>query len=290
MSKNVNVRMQGGLGNQIFQYAMGRSRCFITGENLVLDISGFENDHKRNFELNNYNIIAQTNKDTGFENYYKLVQNMQKYAHLKLFFNKAMKIAIEKEEFGFEPYKTNRYFWGYWQNDNYFKNIKEQLSKELVYNGELNEIQKALIENIKKQNSVAMHIRRGDYLSVENVDLFCKVTKTYYLSALDYLKKELKDEINIYIFSDDIEWCKTEYRDLKDVQFIDNTISDNHLTDFEIMRNCRHFIIANSTFSWWAAWLGEDENKIIIAPEKWYCDEEKNEKLKAALLADVIVM
>ena len=158
------------------------------------------------------------------------------------------------------------------------------------YKEKLNDMQVELIKEIRKKNSVAIHIRRGDYLDVENINLFYKITKTYYLSALDYLKKNLNDKMDIYIFSDDIEWCKTEYGDLEGAHFIDSTISDSHLVDFEIMRNCKYFIIANSTFSWWASWLSEYSNKIVIAPEKWYCDEEKNEKLKAALLADVIVM
>ena len=127
------------------------------------------------------------------------------------------------------------------------------------------------LKNIKGTPSVSLHIRRGDYLSdlkVSKVHGMCDIE--YYQKAISYLSSRIQDPV-VYVFSDDIEWCKKNLGFLKNKVFIDNT--KTAIEDLELMRNCDHNIIANSTFSWWGAWLNENDDKIVVAPRKWFFSE-----------------
>jgi len=140
-----------------------------------------------------------------------------------------------------------------------------------------------MIQKMRLQQSVAMHIRRTDYLTAIGKTVYESIDKDYYLVAIKYLSTRLKEKPVFYVFSDDIEWCKNEFKDICDLIIIDSSISDNQHTDLELMRNCKHFIIANSTFSWWGARLAENKQKIIICPKKWMVDCKIDEKIVNAL-------
>lgn len=170
------------------------------------------------------------------------------------------------------------YLDGYWQNEKFFNIYRDELIRQFAIKHSLTGICGELLDRIKNSgNSVGVHIRRGDY--VKNPDYtkkygLCSID--YYIKAIEYCNGHLKDPV-FFIFSDDISWAK-ENIPIPDAVFIDH---DNPpWIDLELLKNCRHQVIANSTFSWWAAWLNENQDKIVIAPERWYNDPVLNEERK----------
>ncbi len=272
----------------MFQYAMGRALSLKYNKKLYLDTSSYKYDSKRKYELGNYKIKYSENGNFLIARVLKILQGINKEIAIKRVVNKSCGYGKEIEEYIYQDNVDKTYLDGYWQNVLYFDNIHNELKEEFQYNGILSELQKELIFKMKKENSVAVHVRRGDYL--DNQGIYHILGEEYYNLAIENMKKNVNENIIFYIFSDDIEWCKRTFYDVKNIVFIDEKISENHYSDFELMRNCQNFIIANSTFSWWASWLCENQNKLIIGPKKWFKDEEKNEKNRVALLDKVVLL
>lgn len=283
------VRLSGGLGNQFFQYALGRVHMEKTGERLDLDTWSFYRDKLRNYELDNYNI-KKGKKRFWRRVFCNIVWELKTHIGHTAWLERLAKMECEKEVFLMQDLGAkDAYVIGFWQNVNYFDDYADVLKKELTYKGDLTDVQKNLIEDMKKEQSVAMHIRRADYLTASCKKIYADVDKVYYLTALQYIRK-LSGELKVYIFSDDIEWCKQEFADLENCLFVDNTISATPYTDLELMRNCKHFIIANSTFSWWGAYLAECENKVIVAPKRWLVNDISNQRIIDALAKDCVLI
>ena len=162
--------------------------------------------------------------------------------------------------------KDNVYLDGYWQSWKYFNNysdiIKKDFTIKLKY---LNTIDRNLLTQIENSNSVALHVRRGDYVNNKDVNKFLGICdKSYYESAIEFIKNKVVDP-RFYIFSDDPDWCLKEFGN----EFF--IISGNHdWQDLWLMSKCKNQIIANSSFSWWAAWLNNNMEKIVVAPKKWF--------------------
>lgn len=162
------------------------------------------------------------------------------------------------------PKEKNLILKGYFQSEKYFSNYKTEIKKLLVLTEELNLYAKNILKDI--MTPVAVHIRRGDYKNL--TDIHCIQNNNYYIKAKKYIDEKLCNKISYVYFSDDIEWVKNTFS-LNENDIIINESID--YKEFAIMQQCHHFIIANSSFSWWAAWLSEsDIDKIVIAPEKWF--------------------
>jgi hypothetical protein len=197
---------------------------------------------------------------------------LRKLKKKKLFFLK--KIGLSRWNFYFEKQvafndkfhslTNNVYLSGYFQSEKYFKNIQSKIKDDFSF-PDLNLIE---VNDIERFNSVSVHIRRGDYLENSNTyETHGICSLNYYYKALEIIKSKVKNPV-FYIFTDDIEWVKVHFN-LEEFQFI----SGKGYCDFEelgIMSKCRHNIIANSSFSWWAAWLNRYQKKIVIAPEYWF--------------------
>lgn len=252
------IKIKGGLGNQLFQYAYGRS-LYFSGKKIIFDISFFKSNKKdiaREFKLNNFNI----SKDINFENKENVLFNF----FLKL-----------KRKSGFA---VDEYF----QNEKYFKNIEEIIRREFTLKNEIGKCAKQVEEEIlNSKNSVSLHIRRGDYIDDLKTNSYhgtCNLD--YYNRAVEFLKEKLGG-INIFVFSDDIDWVKNNLK-LYNVVFVSNS----DIKDYEeviLMSKCQNNIIANSTFSWWGAWLNTNKNKIVIAPKVWFNNKEADEKNEIVL-------
>lgn len=163
----------------------------------------------------------------------------------------------------------NRYFDGYWQSEDFFKGARDEILKEFSFPDFDETHNKEIIETIINSNSVSIHIRRGDYLMHPLFKNICTIE--YYRNAIEKIKKLTKVD-NFIIFSNDIDWCKENFKsNLKDdnVTFVNWNKGDKSYRDMQLMSLCKHNIIANSSFSWWGAWLNQNPDKIIIAPYKW---------------------
>jgi hypothetical protein len=162
--------------------------------------------------------------------------------------------------------KTRVYMSGRYQEFYYIENMREGLLEDFKFNAEMPENVKECFNKIEKTNSVAIHIRRGDYSGTKEFDV-CSIK--YYENAVNYILEKEKDAL-FFIFSDDIEWVKNNFIFLERYCVIDNREYDkSDYFDLYLMSSCKHNIIPNSTFSWWGAWLNQNPNKIVICPEKW---------------------
>lgn len=237
----IKIRIQGGLGNQMFQYAYGRKLSLEKAQDLVLDIQSYSRDDKRKFILDKYKIKAKIDNQT------------------------------EKDCPTIE---------GFWQSEKYFSEISDLIRKELSLK-ENSIDQHPICKEIEETQSVSVHIRRTDYTTSKHKAIYDNLSVSYYLEAIRKIQEKLEtEEIKLFIFSDDISWVKENIEPYITCQF--DYVSNIGLTDIQehfLMSICRHNIIANSTYSWWAAWLNPNPEKIIISPAKWFVDDRDEKEL-----------
>lgn len=264
----VIIKAQGGLGNQLFQYALYKK--FESLEIPVcIDVSIYDTkNEKRTWLLDN--LVEDIS--------YSTLKNKKKLADDYLSFLGLVKrkIAGRKkthfyEENSFEFYeeifeKNNVYLDGYWQSEKYFWEVRNSIIDSIhfpVSMGRYSEYQNQIVNS----NAVSIHVRRGDYLW--NQDMYVDLSATdYYERAIKYICDRVATP-RFFVFSDDIDWCKRRFEGVDvPMSYIDNT-SYAPYDDLQLMSLCQHNIIANSSFSWWGAWLNENKDKIVVAPEYW---------------------
>ncbi len=273
------IKLSGGLGNQLFQYALGCALAEELGVEIIYDEGNYRKDRRRQVLIRNI----------GFN--YKKISAVQNFLWtLKSKMKKDDLWGIYKDTPEFEYHQISRktkYLIGSWQNKKYFSNIRKKLVEEINFDYVLNDYQKQMVLTMQQENSVAVHVRRTDYLQLSDIYAVPKID--YYFQAMQYIEKEY-GSCRFYFFSDDISWCKQHFEDKQNYVFVDADISTLAVCDFELMRNCKGFIIANSTFSWWASWLSQAENKIMIAPKVWFCEERYQCRIKDAILDEYILL
>lgn len=254
----LKIALKGGLGNQMFQYAHGRKLMIVNKKEVVLDLSFFKeivgtNVTQRDYKLENFNIA-------DIKKTYSKKQSLLDKILSKIF----RKLGIQKE--------------GYFQSELYFKEIEDTIRKEFKLKEPLSPLaQNFLNQIIQTPLSVSLHVRRGDYVNNLKTNLVhgsCDIE--YYKKSIDYMKDKLKDP-TFFIFSDDIEWVKENIKIDKSVFVSGPTVKDYE--ELILMSECSNNIIANSTFSWWGAWLNPNPNKIVIGPKQWTRKKTSN-KLK----------
>ncbi|TYP97351.1 glycosyl transferase family 11 [Tenacibaculum adriaticum] len=265
--------IHGGLGNQMFQYALGLSISLKTNSEFKFDLHKMNNYNLRDFSLNKFNISAKKCEDYISEKY---KSNKYKEALEK----KINKFGLytgnkfyEKKEFCYDQSvfsNKKAYFKGYWQSFKYFESIRDIILKEFSLKDDLSEENLSILNKIENSdNSVSIHIRRGDYINN------AKNNKIYNVIGLDYYEKAI-NEINnnfekpyFFVFSDDIEWVDKNLNISGRVIYVSSDKTNKAEEELILMSKCNHNIIANSTFSWWGAWLNNNEDKLVIAPKIW---------------------
>jgi hypothetical protein len=238
------IKLYGGLGNQMFQYAFGKAQEHL-GIDVQFDINPRGDASRRPFILDKF----KTNIKHG---------------------NLSGRKVVKERKSGFRNdllLRDRCSFIGYWQHPDYSKDILPQLQREFCVKDEFYTKEFLKLKNeITNCNSISLHVRRGDYVTI---GMF--VTELdYYLRAIKFITT-IKDNPIIYVFSDDMDWCKENFVDVKYIHLQD-------YLDFELMKLCKSNIITNSTFSWWAARLNPNPDKVVIAPEQWQHHREDTEK------------
>ena len=172
--------------------------------------------------------------------------------------------------------KDNQFYVGFWQNEKYFSEISEVIRQDITLKNEMTGISSNLMNQITNSiDATSIHVRRTDILDPKNkYGGICD--GNYYKKAMDIIKEKVYSP-TFFIFSDDIEWCKDNFKFEKKIYFVSNPMTKDY-EELVLMSNCKHNIIANSSFSWWGAWLNKNNNKIIIAPRKWLNVNEKEYK------------
>lgn len=257
----VVVKVWGGLGNQMFQYALYES-YLAKGVSAKLDISFYKNHHDFNgFELERVFGVKPKYINPLFSKLVKVIGKMNS----KLL-GKPYKETDEMMGYFYNEVAELKfgYLKGYWQTEKYFYPCTSLLHEVFVFPSVTDEKNKQMVAMMQSTNSVSVHVRRGDYLE-QNRNWAMK--KAYYEKALAEAKNKINDPM-FFVFSDDIDWVKNNL-DIQPCTYIDWNKKDNSYVDMQLMSNCKHNIIANSSFSWWGAWLNKYPSKIVFAPSQW---------------------
>ncbi len=278
------VELSGGLGNQMFEYAAARYVQLQNGDQMRFNLYPFEKDPQRNYSLGHFALDKDVSKLP--ENEGKLRWGWSEF--LCHFYNRLgmtrgeesfrklsrRKLLLTFDVYRYYPIDSTRtgYYWkGNFQSEKYFPKMKDRLRQDFTIQDQPSESCLKILNDMKKSNSVCVHIRRGDYVT-NPVDhkILDICGETYYQKAMGYLNQKLDNPI-FYIFSnseEDLNWIKEHYNLTGKVVYVN--LKQPDYMELMTMANCKHFIISNSTFSWWAQYLAQDEGKIVVAPSVWY--------------------
>jgi hypothetical protein len=283
MAGKVLVEIMGGLGNQLFQYAAGLELARAKNKELILDLRRFgiighsNRGTKRKFGLQDLGIEIRyaTTLDLLLSDFIKIVTSRRLLAAfpgiLSSLEARGLR-AFKERHFHYEPFEGQvgsfSVISGYFQSENYFPTISSSLRNRILLEAELPARLSTLMAEIASSSAICVHVRRGDYL---DFNLHGALRSSYYERGVQEI--ESKSGVQpIYVFSDDIAWCKANlnFRE-RDVRFVDEHLAGTEDTHhLLLMSSFRNFVIANSSFSWWGAWLSGRKGKIVVAPETWF--------------------
>ena len=268
------IQLKGGLGNQMFQYALYRELLHRGREVKIDDETGFIGDDLRVPVLQRFGIEYE--KATKEEIVELTDSKMDFLSRVRRKLRGRKSFRIDEKEGIFDPRileTENAYLVGYWQSDKYFTSpevisqIQETFGKrpqEIMHDS----VSWSTLQQIECSESVSIHVRRTDYLDKAHIMVHNLCSEKYYKNAIKMIR-ELHPNAVFFIFTDDKEWCKKHF---KGHNFITVELQEGENTDVAdmiLMSRCKHHIIANSSFSWWSAWLNDSPEKMVIAPEKW---------------------
>lgn len=284
------VKLKGGLGNQMFQYALGRRIALENNISLKLDISGFKHDvvYGRKYGLNYFNIIENiaTEKDLKRATTLKSKNYIGKFRRLitkmKPYYKRYMLYEQQQFEYDSKVIRKFRDFYidGYWQNEKYFKDIADILRKEFTLKAKVEGKNIKLAERIRQTTSVGIHFRNYAFvnsagkLNNKDISIFGMKSLEYYHNAVEYIRTK-NSNLHLFVFSDDTNLAKRIIKLKYPTTFVSETDSKD-CEEMQLMSLCKHQIICNSTFGWWAAWLNKKPDKIVVAPKRWIINNCNN--------------
>lgn len=282
------VKIMGGLGNQMFQYAVGRSLATRHRTSLYLDISGYQQmapeDTPRHYELDLYHIRAKL----ANENILKKVQTAEsvigKRDKILRRIGRGNIWTVLEAGSGyndvFSVLPNNTYLLGWWQTPKYFDSIRHDLLKDFEPNQPISKKNESYLQDILDSESISIHVRRGDYISNSFAAAHHgSTTIKYYEKAIKHIQSNVSKP-KFFVFSDDLAWCRKNLDLPKDSIYVSGNEGDDAYEDIRLMKNCRHNIIANSSFSWWGAWLNINTEKIVVAPKVWFENKTANKEVE----------
>lgn len=279
----ITIRLQGGLGNQMFQYAFGLYLKKILNADIQFDIS-FYDQYKslqatpRELELDVF-CVSEFKKVRGTFLPNSLLSKINRFLKRKLlpyYLHDYVKEQKREKDDNLKRVGKGSYLDGYWQNVQYLQEVQAQLSNEFILKVKLSEkaiFYSHLILNSKK--SISIHVRRDDYIKNYS-DIFCILDADYYQRAIQKIIT-LTDDISpsIFVFSQDMEWCRQNISSEYHVVYVDSKQMHSY-EDMLLMSMCHYNIIANSTYSWWGAWLNKNQHKCVVAPKHFYVNQPSN--------------
>jgi hypothetical protein len=263
----------GGLGNQLFQYAIAYDLSLRHNTKVILDISGFDSYKLHNYSLQHFNI-PQNFYLTQRENFPSNL--IDKFNQKRI--NPKKTIQIQESGYAFDKnyidFPNNSHLYGYWQSERYFMSISGLLLNKLEIKTPSSPENTILLDKMRGCESIGLHIRRCDYApnSHKNQILFSP-DLNYYYRCIEFICERTRNP-HFFIFSDDPKWAQENLIINHMATFISHNDSSKNYEDLRLMSNCQHNIISNSTFSWWAAWLNPNINKMICAPKTWFSGSE----------------
>jgi len=268
----------GGIGNQMFQYAVGKACAEARRVELKLDIADFSRYHiHQGFELErvflgqaNYANKAEVSQMLGWRSTSLARRVVRRSGLTWLRGNK----LVAEPHFGYWPgisgVGDNSYLTGNWQSEKYFKAIELSLRQDFTFRAPVQGENETLIEEMQDSCAISLHIRRGDYVSNKRANAMHGLSSmAYYQRAIDHVAANVENP-HFYIFSDDMSWVNANFKLPFPHRFVTHNSGTESYNDMRLMSSCRHHIIANSSFSWWGAWLNDRHGKIVVAPRHWF--------------------
>ncbi len=277
------VKLCGGLGNQMFQYAAARRLAQKHGTRLIIDLSWFDSEAAikagRKYGLEIFNLKSRIANSRELAKLREVRADSKMKKWFDMMFSFAYIDHVKESTYHFDPgilqLGDNVCLDGYWQTEKYFKDIEHIIRTEFVFNDKLTALNERIESAIRSSNSVSLHIRRGDYVTnptAASVLGICQLD--YYYKAIKMIAEKVSNP-HFFIFSDDLKWVKEHLRTDQQFSYVEYGASRDH-ADLKLMSLCKHNIVANSSFSWWGAWLNNHPDKLVIAPKEWFADTSYN--------------
>jgi len=290
------INLKDGLGNQLFEYAYARWVSEQYGEKLVFNNYFFDGAKRRSYSLHHFKLndeieILPENKQKIYTlkfmarlaavlkvDFYHWLRSTKRPKGAKNFEKMSKKgLYVSFEPFIFYPFvkskKKDKFIYGNFESALYFPGMEDILRKELVIKTQPSEANQKMIEELEKEESVCVHIRRGDYLDPK-WKMLQVCTYDYYKKAIEEVHKRVPNA-KFYVFSntsEDLQWIKENYQFDYDMNYVD--LSNPDYEELRLMSKCKHFVLSNSSFSWWGSYLSSNKDKVIIAPSKWIRGED----------------
>lgn len=274
------VNIIGGLGNQMFQYAAARALALEKGTSCSLDVSDFANYKlHQGFELQR--VFGCSLPSASSAEVWAILGWQSSPLMRRLLAKPAMS-AFRRRGLVIEPHfnywqglkevPEDSYLIGYWQSERYFRDVAQTIRDDFTFRNPMSALNAGLAEQIRQVNAVSLHVRRGDY--VKNP----KTTATHGLCSLEYYRSAIRhvaervERPNFFVFSDDAPWVRENLATNHPCVYVDHNQGAQSYNDMRLMSMCKHHIIANSSFSWWGAWLNPSDAKIVVAPKQWFAN------------------
>lgn len=272
----VTTKLLGGLGNQMFQYAAARALADRTGSELLLDLSEFAHYTLRRYELDTLRVragvlpLAPQPILPG-----RIARKARSLVQRLLPARKGTPVYREAS-FAFDPGLLQQSppvaLEGYWQSEKYFLDAADAIRRDFTLAGEPDAANRAVLQRMQGTVAVSLHVRRGDYVTNPNAAAFHGTCSPgYYRQAVDHIAHRC-GPLTLFVFSDDQDWVRANMPFDHPTVHVDCNPPDRGVWDMHLMKHCHHHVVANSSFSWWGAWLNPSPEKIVVAPRRWFTD------------------
>lgn len=275
------VRIRGGLGNQLFQYAAGYALAERLGQPLVVDVSFFSKQSLRNYRISKMMIEYDSFiDDFQLPLSVRILKNkyvnkfLRKVGCESLYIGNSYTYILERDYSDitsalFDVQSKDIYLDGYFQAEVYFASIKAKIYKQYIPLYEKSDAVNKILSQIEGCNAIAVHVRRGDFIEEKKKRSIYHylLDENYYIRALKYIQDLVRNPV-LFWFSDDIDWVKKNFGIKENFRFVSFKSENRDIDDMYLMSKCKHIIAANSTFSWWGAYLNTNENAIRVVPER----------------------
>ena len=287
------VKLFGGLGNQLFQYAFGKKISLKTNQKLYLEMEyGFKNDpYRRSYNLSPFSIQENLLKNDPISIDLDHLSIDKKHWQGKI---KNYLIGLKRHDWhlireknleyddSIEVKTKHAYLDGYWQSENYFKDVRDEIIQDIQLKAPLQNENAKISKKMSEVTSVSLHIRRTHGIEMAGKihhKIHGGLDLDYYQRAIEMIASK-HPNLELFVFSDDIKWAKENFKSNFPTEFMSQNDDAHNYLDLILMSHCKHQIIANSTFSWWGAWLNQNPEKVVIAPNMWFVDQEMNAQTK----------
>jgi hypothetical protein len=279
--KVVRTKLLGGLGNQMFQYAAARALADRTGSQLLLDVGEFANYTLRRYELDAMSVRARVEGDATQPAAPPPPPGplalAAKGLWRRLFPDLPEGVPLYRERsFAFDAGLLQQrppvQLEGYWQSEKYFHDAADAIRRDFTVAGEPDAGNRAVLQRMQGTTPVSLHVRRGDYVTNATTAAYHGTcSPEYYRQAVDHIARRC-GPVTLFVFSDDQDWTRANLPFPHPTVHVDCNPPDRGVWDMHLMKHCRHHVVANSSFSWWGAWLNPSPDKIVVAPRRWFTD------------------